>query len=220
VPDKRLLIFGAGHLANCAADAILLARPDANLAFVERASTPRTSLVGIPILNEEQILASDSAGIEGVIVGVGDNWQRQQVADRITARLGPVSFSTVIHPKAHVSRFAQVEGGAILLAGCVVNPSASVGRHAVLWTNSIAEHDCRLADFTTLCPGVALGGCVSVGLRSFVGVGASVRHNAKIGDDVVIAAGATVASDLANDAIYAGTPARLLRKRQPGDRYL
>jgi sugar O-acyltransferase (sialic acid O-acetyltransferase NeuD family) len=220
VPDKRLLIFGAGHLATCAADAILLARPDVNLAFVERASSPRTSPVGIPILDEEQVLASDSAGIEGVIVGVGDNWQRQRVADRITARLGSINFATVVHPKAHVSRFAQVEGGAILLAGCVVNPSASVGRHAVLWTNSIAEHDCRLADFTTLCPGVALGGCVSVGLRSFVGVGASVRHNAKIGDDVVIAAGATVASDLASDAIYAGTPAKFLRKRQPGDRYL
>jgi sugar O-acyltransferase (sialic acid O-acetyltransferase NeuD family) len=177
-------------------------------------------VMGFPVLSEAQIFSSTNNKKQAFVIAVGDNWQRYRLVDRISSRFGEAAFPKTIHPGAHVSRFAQLDDGCVVLAGCVVNQSASVGRHSVLWSNSVVEHDCHLGEFTTLSPGAVLGGCVSLGSRTFLGVGACVRPDVAIGRDTVIAAGAAVVSNVEDEAILAGVPARLLRHRSPEEPYL
>lgn len=219
---KSVYIFGSGSLAKCVADVLLADKLPQQLAFVDNVKdTNRAKTdINVSILEEDAFLKNRSIDRINISVAVGDNWKRQQISQRIMSQLYDICFLKIIHSGANVSQFARISEGAIILAGAVVNPSSSIGCHSVLWSNSVVEHDCIIGNCVTLCPGAVLGGNVSVGERSFIGVGASVRHNVFIGNDVVVAAGATVTRDLEDAGIYKGTPARLLRKRSPGDEYL
>lgn len=54
-----------------------------------------------------------------------------------------------------------------------------------------------------------------IGHDTWIGAGAMVKPDVRIGDGAVVAAGAVVTRDVAPYTIVAGTPARPLRKRQP-----
>lgn len=54
-----------------------------------------------------------------------------------------------------------------------------------------------------------------IGHDTWIGAGAMVKPDVSIGDGAVVAAGAVVTGDVAPYTIVAGTPARLLRERQP-----
>ncbi len=56
-----------------------------------------------------------------------------------------------------------------------------------------------------------------VGHDTWIGHGAMVKPEVRVGDGAVVAAGAVVTKDVAPYTIVAGTPARLLRERQPPD---
>lgn len=214
-----LAVFGAGNLAACILDAVEAA--DMKLwGFADRAPEDGTNLRGYPVVSEDALL-SGSLGIpSGVIVAVGDNWERARIVEKVEQKMGRVPFPALIHPAAHVSKSARVDEGSVILAGAVVHSEAVVGRHVSIWSNAVVEHNCAVADFVSLAPGAILAGNVKVGERSFLGTGSSVSHEVSIGADVIVGTGAAVINDLPGEAVYVGCPARRLRARKPGDRYL
>ena len=75
------------------------------------------------------------------------------------------------------------------------------------------EYDCVLADGVHVSPGANLAGAVSVGVCSWVGIGASVKQCLLIGSNVVVGAGAAVVSDVADNLTVVGVPAKALVRR-------
>jgi acetyltransferase-like isoleucine patch superfamily enzyme len=65
-----------------------------------------------------------------------------------------------------------------------------------------------------------VGGDVRIGDRTFIGIGASISHGTHIGRDVVIGAGAAVVATAGDNVVLAGVPAREIRQRETGERYL
>ncbi|MNP45286.1 UDP-N-acetylbacillosamine N-acetyltransferase [compost metagenome] len=55
-----------------------------------------------------------------------------------------------------------------------------------------------------------MAGAVSVGDRSWVGIGSSVRQMISIGSDVVVGAGASVVSDVKDSVVVVGVPAKVI----------
>ena len=53
--------------------------------------------------------------------------------------------------------------------------------------------------------------CIELGNGVWVGAGAIVTGNVKVGDRAVIAAGAVVSSDVAADTVVGGVPAKLIK---------
>jgi len=92
--------------------------------------------------------------------------------------------------------------------GCIVNTRASLDHHGVL------------EDYASLAPAVTTGGNVSIGEGSVIAIGATVLHGRSIGDWSVVGAGATVIDDVPDGVVAYGTPAKVVREREPGDRYL
>ena len=74
------------------------------------------------------------------------------------------------------------------------------------------DHDCQIAEFTHISPGARLAGSVTVGARSWIGIGAVIREGVNIGADVTIAAGAVVINDVPNGLTVAGVPARQIKR--------
>jgi serine acetyltransferase len=70
------------------------------------------------------------------------------------------------------------------------------------------EHDNVIGDYVHISPRAALGGTVSVGACSHVGIGATVKNNVDICDNCVIGAGAVVVKNICEGGTYVGVPAR------------
>ena len=97
------------------------------------------------------------------------------------------------------------------MANTVINPCASIGRHCIVNTASVIEHDDVIADYVHISVGAKLGGTVSVGEQTWVGIGAVVNNNISVYNRCIIGAGAVVVKDIKESGTYVGVPARKIK---------
>lgn len=161
-----------------------------------------------PVVGDSSHLLSRLSEFSGVVVAIGNNCIRYARMLELTAFRA--SLVTLVHPGAIVSRYAQLGNGSVVFAGVVVNAGAVVGSGAILNTGCSVDHDCLLGEAVHISPGAHLAGGVTLGDRSWIGIGSSVRQLVQIGADVTVGAGAAVTSNLPDGVIAVGVPARIL----------
>jgi putative colanic acid biosynthesis acetyltransferase WcaF len=132
---------------------------------------------------------------------------------RLGAKLGDHVYlfgsSEVIAPpgleiagNCHIGRYCQIDArGGIRLGTNVV-----IASHCLLIT---ADHDPDDSGFSGRLGEIVIGDRVWIGSR------ATVLKNVTIGEGAVVAAGATVTSDIRAWSIVAGIPARVIGERSP-----
>jgi len=159
------------------------------------------------------------AGLTAV-VAIGDNMTRRRIVGEMEARVPRLTWAPVIHPSAIVSKNAEVGLGTVVVAGAIVNCGTRVGRHVIINTGSIIDHDNMFDDFSSTGPGVVTGGNVSVGSLSHIGIGATVLHGIRISENSVIGGQSLVDRDVQENLVCFGVPARPQRTRLMGAAYL
>ncbi|MGM0767031.1 MAG: acetyltransferase [Pseudomonadota bacterium] len=148
---------------------------------------------------------------DGVVVAIGDNGIRRQKQEQLVA-FG-AKLATIVHPAAHVSRYASIEVGSVVFAHAVVNACVSVGEGSIINTGAIIEHDCLLAEFVHISPNAVLAGGVQVGAGSWIGASASVRQSIVVGKLSVVGMGAVVTRNVPDQTTVIGSPARALNRK-------
>lgn len=156
----------------------------------------------------------------GVVVAIGDNWSRATVAREIRQLCPNIAFLTAIHPSAQIASDVCIGAGTVIMAGVVVNPGVRIGEFCILNTRSSLDHDSTMEDYSSLGPAVTTGGGVRVGNYSNIGIGATVVQEISIGAHSVVGAGAVVLRPVPDHVVAYGTPARVVRSRTRGERYL
>lgn len=162
-----------------------------------------------PVLGDTVAILEKLADFDGVLVAIGNN--RIRYAKLLELRAMGGRLVTLIHPAAIVSRYAEIAEGTVVFAGAVINAGAIIKPGAILNTGCSVDHDCVLGNAVHISPGARLAGGVHVGDESWVGIGSSVRQLTNIGQRVVVGAGSAVVSDIPNDMVVAGVPAKRLR---------
>lgn len=217
---QNIVVYGAGGHAKAVIDAIEKAGLYHIVGLLDGFKTAGTFVYGYEILGDESWLASNAESISSGIVAVGDNWSRSRIAAAITSLNPAFTFITAVHPASSIAKGASIGEGTVVMAGAVINSDTRIGDHCVLYPNTSVDHDCTVGSFVTFAPKAATGGNVNIGNYSVISLGANIIHGRTIGEHTVIGAGSTVLSDIGSHAIAYGTPARLVRKREPGERYL
>ncbi|GAA3763511.1 acetyltransferase [Microbacterium kribbense] len=143
-----------------------------------------------------------------VVAAVGAPGMRRELVDRWTG----THFARVIASRALVHRGVPVGQGSVVAPTAVIMPGAVVGQHVLINSGAIISHECVIEDFATISPSVSVGGRSRVGAGAFVGIGATLSSGVTIGRGAVIGAGAVVVRDIPPFGVYAGVPARFLRK--------
>jgi sugar O-acyltransferase (sialic acid O-acetyltransferase NeuD family) len=163
------------------------------------------------LLGVQRYRAVDSgfAAEAGMIIAIGDNQVRKQVA----AASGR-AFQNAIHPTALVSKHATVGRGCMILHHSVIQAGATLGDHVIVNTGAQVDHDCVVAGFVHLAPRTTLCGNVSIGEGTLIGAGAVVIPGKKIGAWCVIGAGAVVISDIPDFSVAVGNPARVIKQQK------
>ncbi len=222
-PDKKpLAVFGASGHAKVVLDIVERQGRYETVSLLDRYKPAGTECGGIQVngtLEDLRKARSQYPELE-VVVAIGDNWARARISAELEAVCPGIRFAIVIHPSAEIGRDVVVGEGTVIMAGAVVNPAARIGAGCILNTRASLDHDSTMAKFTSLGPAATIGGGVQIGEFSSVGIGATVIQELAIGAHTVIGAGAVVVRSIPDFVVAYGTPARIVRKRQPGDRYL
>lgn len=146
--------------------------------------------------------------MDAAAVGLGNSARSRRAELFALALDAKIPLPALVHPRAAVSRSAQVHDGAVVLAGCVIGAGVRVGANAVLYSAVVAEHGCTIGEHAYLSPGVILSGAVRIESHAFLGAGAVVLPGVTIGRAATVGAGAVVVRDVPDGATVVGVPAR------------
>lgn len=199
---NRLVIVGAGGHGKVIADiAIKIGFKD--IVFLDDNTVG--SCLGVPIVGSSKKILELDNGKTSFVIAIGNNLIRKKIAEKFC-----VNWTTLIHPSAQLGYGVNIGVGSVIMAGAIINPDAEIGKHCIINTCAIIEHDDVIENYVHVSPNAALGGTVHVGQNSHIGIGATVKNNIIISDDVVVGAGAVVVKDL-NGGTYVGVPAQKLK---------
>jgi len=197
---KKIVLIGAGGHCKVIIDAIRLKKEFSIYGVTDFKFPEKTEVLGVPVLGrDDMLLEIFKKGIKYAFISVGSIGDCS-IRKRIDGQLRKIGFKlpVIIHPKTVVAKDVEIEEGAFVAAGAVINPGTRIGRNAIINTSSSIDHDCEIGDFVHIAPGVTLSGAVKVGSESHIGTGANVIQCIKIGKSAKIRAGALVADDVAD----------------------
>ena len=198
--SETIVVIGGGGHARVVLD-ILRCSGHTAAGILDDSLPAGTRIDGVPVLGP---VADYEAYQENLfVIAIGSNAVRRRIAEQL-----PVRWYTAIHPRAVVAANAKIGAGTVIMANAVVNPGAVVGEHCILNTACVVEHDNRIGNYVHLSPRAALGGTVTIGPETHVGIGAVVRNNIQICGSCVIGAGAAVVKDITESGTYVGIPAK------------
>lgn len=219
---NKIVVIGASGHAKVVVDVIEREGKVAVLGLIDTYKPVGGMFFGYQILGTEEILDAlmKNEGLVGGIIAIGDNWNRGRVAAKIKSLVPDFEFISAIHPSAQIARGVVIGRGTVVMAGTVVNSDSRIGGHCILNTKSSLDHDCVMEDFSSLAPGVTTGGVVRIGAFSAISLGANIIHGKNIGAHTVIGAGALVLEDIPDHCVAYGVPARVVRTRSEGEKYL
>ncbi len=140
------------------------------------------------------------------LIAIGNPAIRKKVVETLHG----IKWHTAVHPAATLSTLqTKIAEGTVVMAGAVVNPGTSIGKHCIINTGAVVDHDNVIGDFAHISVGAKLAGTVTVGENTWIGVGAVVSNNVSICGDSVIGAGAVVVKDITEPGTYIGVPAHI-----------
>jgi sugar O-acyltransferase (sialic acid O-acetyltransferase NeuD family) len=219
--DNIVIIGSSGH-ANVIIDIVEQEGRYKIAGLLDRYRKVGEQTLGYLVLGQEEDLPQLTTRhtLRGAIVAVGDNFIRSRVAARARELCPDLPFVSAIHPKASVAKNVSVGEGTVIMAGVAINPCCSIGRFCILNTNSSLDHDSVMEDFSSLAPRATTGGNCLIGGYAAVGIGAVLIHGIHIGEHTVMGAGSIALRDIDAFKVAYGTPAKAIRDRKPGDKYL
>ncbi len=141
-----------------------------------------------------------------MIISIGDNSARKKIANDIKAK-----YYTAIHPMTILSKHTSIGNGSVIMGGALINADTVIGKHCIINSNASIDHDCFIEDFVHVAPNATLCGGISIGECTLVGTGAIIIPGKKIGANTIIGAGAVVISDVPDNVVVVGNPARIIK---------
>ena len=203
--SKSVVIIGASGHGKVIAD-IIVNSDDKVLGFLDDADDVQgKKIIGFPVLGK--IADFDNYRDCEFVIAIGNPYIRERIANEL-----PVKWYTAIHPTAVISSLdVEIGEGTVIMANAVVNPSARIGKHCIINTGAIVEHDNILEDYVHLSPNVTLAGIVKVGKSTHIGAGSCTKQVLNIASDCIIGAGSVIVKDITKSGTYVGVPARKIK---------
>lgn len=159
-------------------------------------------------------------GVADLFVAIGDNHVRKIAMEHARALAPNLRFPPLVHLSATVCQGAEIGEGAIVCAGAVIGVGAKVGAFSIVNTGASLDHHSALGDFASMAPASATGGNAVIGEGAAIGMGVMIHHGKRVGAWSVVGSSSLVNRDLPAHVVAYGQPAKVIRPRPPGEKYL
>ncbi len=219
---KNIVLIGASGYAKVLADIIDKRAEFKIVGLIDSYKPAGYELISCNVLGTERGLPTlvKTHSLVGGVLAIGDNWDRYRMVSSILTVVPEFTFLTVVHPSACLAKDVEIGRGTVITAGAVVNSASRVGEFCIINTRTSVDHDNTIGDYASLAPGVTTGGNVTIGEFTAVSLGASLIHGISVGPHAVIGAGAVVVNDIPGFSVAWGSPAKVVRGREKGEKYL
>lgn len=212
---KDIVIIGAGGHAKVIADIILKRKELLNeklniIGFLDDGykNLKYTKIFDIPILGDTNLIEKlEQEKKYNYIIGIGNN----EIREKISSKFSNLNYYTAIHPKSIIGIDVIIEEGTVVMANTVVNSGTKIGKHCILNTGSIIEHDNNIEDYCHLSPNSTLCGTVKIGKNSWVGANSTIIQNRNIGENSMIGAGSVIIRDIPSNCTVVGNPGKIIK---------
>jgi hypothetical protein len=121
--SSAIAVFGAGGHGKVVVDAIERSDGFVVACVADDRPQPGAALLGHAVIGGREALLARRGGIDSVIVAIGDNRSRLEVAGWLLAQ-GFV-LQSVVHPAATVAPSASIGAGTLIMPGAVVNADST-----------------------------------------------------------------------------------------------
>lgn len=143
---------------------------------------------------------------ESFFIAIGDNNKRHKIGKYIIKNNG--ELVNAIHPSSSISKGSKIGKGNFIGRNSSLNYNSTLGDNVIINTSSVIEHDSLIKNGVHIGPGAVICGGVIIKEQSFVGANSTIRENIIVGKNVIIGAGSVVVSDIPDNSIYFGNPAK------------
>jgi acetyltransferase EpsM len=205
---RQILVWGAGGHAKVVAD--LLRSNGFHVAgFIDDHNPARS---GEMFCGAKVSARTDSfvrAGVRDIIIAIGDNRVREQKAK--LAQTQGFKLASVVHPYSAMASDVKLGVGTVVMAGAVINSGSMIGENSIINTSASIDHDCVLADNVHISPGARIAGGVQIGRGTWIGIAATIIEKIRLGENIIVGAGAVVIRNVASGAVVVGVPARKIK---------
>jgi len=208
----NILLIGAGGQARVIIDILQYDKNINLIGIIDKQFEQNEKINGTHILGNFSDLTKiiKEYGIEGAVVGVGDNKLRAEYYNMLKKL--KLKMINAIHPSANIATNVMMGDGNVICREAVICTNTKIGSNVIINTAAIVEHENIIGDHVHIGPGVKLAGRVIVDDLSFVGLGALVKDKIKIGRNVVVGVGSVVLKDIPDGITVVGIPAKRLIK--------
>jgi sugar O-acyltransferase (sialic acid O-acetyltransferase NeuD family) len=210
---EKIFIWGAGGQGRVVLDILRTAKNFEIQGFIDSDKKIKNKDIdGVKILGDKSYLDTLwKKGVKAGIVAIGDNEKRCQIADYLKGR--KFKLINAIHPQSAVATNVSIGNNVTINAGAIVGTYAVIEDNVIINTGAIIEHENIIRNGAHIASGVQLAGCVEVGEKTLVGIGATVIQYIKIGKNSVVGAGAVVLNDIKDNVVAVGIPAKIIKER-------
>lgn len=200
--SKKVVIIGAGGHAKVIAD-IIIKSGDEVVGFLDDNIEKDTIVIdNYKVIGKtEDCLKLKEDKELYFIIAIGNNFTRKDIAEKYN-----LNYYTAIHPTAIIAMQVQIEKGTVIMANTCINPNTKIGKHCIINTGAIVEHDNIIDDYVHISPNATLCGTVTIGEGIHIGAGSVIKNNVTITNDCIIGAGGVVVKNIEESGIYVGVP--------------
>ena len=193
-------IYGASGHARVIIDILLSIKEEIDVIY--DVNPQIRNILGYKVVNSTQELDNRIHSV----IAIGNNRIRKKVAVSVGGAFVPF----LAHPTTVVSPSSQIGEGTVIMPLAAINSQVLIGRHCIINTGAVVEHDSILEDYVHISPKAAVAGNVRIGEGSHIGTGAVVIPGITIGKWTTIGAGSVIIKDVPDYATVVGNPGRIV----------
>lgn len=209
--NKNVIIMGAGGHSKVIAD-IIVKSQDNVLGFLDDNIPINTVIIKekkLKVLGkiEDSIKIKEQNNDIEFVIGIGNNKTRKAIAEKYPN----LNYYTAIHPSSQIALDVKIEDGTVIMANACINTSTTIGKHCIINTGAIIEHDNIIEDYVHISPNATLCGTVKIGELTHIGAGSTIKNNINICSNCIIGAGAVVVKNIEEEGTYVGVPVKKIK---------
>lgn len=208
---QKLLIIGAGSVGKFIAYNInQFTQSFEIIGFLDDDKAKHeTMIAGFPVLGSVEKLQEFSGKGIAIVWGIAFPSIKKRLFDQYQNL--SFSFPNFIAKDAWVSEGVIFGNGCIVYPGSAINYETRIDDFVVINMNCSLGHNCSIKSFSSLAPGVNLGGNTSVGSCVEMGIGSSTVQSTIIGNNATIGGQAMVVSNVSESDVVVGIPAKSIK---------
>lgn len=177
---------------------------------------PKSNVIkNIPVLGgiDSLPLLKDKYGVEAVYCPLGNNKLRVKFLS-YAKELG-YKTPNYIHPSVEIGPNVTIGNeGIYILPRTIIMPWCQINNYVMISTGTIVSHHSHLEEGCFLSFGVNFGASIVAHKYVYCGISSTIMTGIKeLGENCLIGAGAVVIRDVEPNAVVAGVPAKVIKRK-------